>query len=164
MESSLKSERELLRHLIATVAFRGGLAVSGAPEDFAEFRIDETTRSAGELLAHLGDLIEGTLYLSQGRFVRLQSSPRTWAADVARFFAAVRELDSHLASDAPLAQKIEKLMQGPVADALTHVGQIVMLRRLAGKPIEEASYFTVDIKAGEIDAEYFSKFGLASQK
>jgi hypothetical protein len=74
-----------------------------------------------------------------------------WGEDVERFFTTVKEFDLYLASDAPLKQPIEKILQGPIADALTHVGQIVMLRRLAGKPIQEESYFTAEIKAGEID-------------
>ena len=151
MSLTLDLKRELLRHLVATLAFRGGIAISDAPENFSEFRADETTRTAGEILAHIGDLIQGSLYLMKGEFVYLQSPPQLWAEDVKRFFTAVEEFDLYLASDAPLAQPIEKILQGPIADALTHVGQIVMLRRLAGKPIRAESYFTVEIVAGEIN-------------
>lgn len=158
MSLSLNSKRELLRHLLATIAFRGGIAITETPENFAQFRAGETTRSAGEILAHIGDLIEGSLYLMKGEFVRLQSPPQLWAEDVKRFFAAVEEFDSFLASDAPLAQPIEKIVQGPIADALTHVGQIVMLRRLAGKPIRSESYFAAEITAGEVVKKYFSEF------
>lgn len=158
MSLSLDLKRELLRHLCATLAFRGGIAISDAPENFAEFRAGEKARSAGEILAHIGDLIQGSLSLMKGEFVYLQSLPQSWSEDVKRFFTAVEEFDSYLASDAPLAQPIEKIMQGPIADALTHVGQIVMLRRLAGKPIQTESYFTVELKAGEVKEKYFSKF------
>ncbi|HEX8637713.1 MAG TPA: hypothetical protein VF692_06610 [Pyrinomonadaceae bacterium] len=158
MSLTLDLKRELLRHLVATLAFRGGIAISDAPKNFAEFRADETTRSAGEILAHIGDLIQGSLYLMKGEFVYLQSPPQLWVQDVKRFFAAIEEFDLYLASDAPLAQPIEKVLQGPIADALTHVGQIVMLRRLAGTPIRAESYFTVEIKAGEVNEKYFSNF------
>jgi len=158
VDLSLESKRELLRHLVATLAFRGGIAVLDAPQNFGEFRVQESARSAGEILAHIGDLIEGSLYLVKGKFVYLQSSPQKWEKDINRFFNAVKEFDLYLASEAPLAQPIEKILQGPIADALTHVGQIVMLRRLAGKPIREESYFTAEIKAGEIDEEYLSRF------
>ena len=158
MSFTLDLKRELLRHIVATLAFRGGIAITDAPENFAGFRAGETTRSAGEILAHIGDLIQGSFYLMKGEFVYLQSPPRLWSEDVKRFFAAIEEFDLFLASDAPLAQPIEKILQGPIADALTHVGQIVMLRRLAGKPIHAESYFTVEIKAGEVSEKYFSKF------
>ncbi|HLM60057.1 MAG TPA: hypothetical protein VK308_04585, partial [Pyrinomonadaceae bacterium] len=145
MPSTTDLKRELLRHLIATVAFRGGIAVANAPMNFAEFRVGETTRSAGEILAHLGDLIEGSLFLMKGEFVYLHSPAQLWAQDVERFFAAIEKFDLYLASDAPLAHPIERIVQGPVADALTHVGQIVLLRRLAGKPVRAEGYFAAEI-------------------
>ena len=151
MAFALDLKRELLRHLVATLAFRGGIAIRDAPDGFAEFRADETTRTAGEILAHIGDLIQGSLCLVKGEFVYLHSPPQLWSEDVGRFFSTIKEFDLYLASDAPLAQPIERLLQGPIADALTHVGQIVMLRRIAGKPIREESYFTAEIKAGEFN-------------
>ena len=151
----MDSKREVLRHLVATVAYRGGLAVVDAPESFAEFRAYETTRTPGELLAHIGDLLEGSLHLLKGDMVYLTSTPLPWKEEVTRFFSAVKNLDSYLASEAPLACPVEKLVQGPIGDALTHVGQIVMLRRMSGNPIRPAGYFTAEIVAGEIDAETF---------
>jgi hypothetical protein len=158
LDLALDFKRELLRHLVATLAFRGGIAIAEAPENFAEFRAGETARSAGELLAHIGDLIQGSLYLMKGEFVYLQSAPQSWAEDVKRFFTAVKEFDLYLASDAPLAQPIEKIVQAPIADALTHVGQIAMLRRLAGKPIQSEGYFEAEIAAGEVVEKYFTEF------
>lgn len=150
-------KRELLRHVVATVAYRGGIAVSGASENFAAFRVNEETRSPGEILAHIGDLLEGSLHLVRGEMVYLASSPLPWEDEVGRFFTAARQLDSYLASDAPLACPVEKLIQGPVGDALTHVGQIVMLRRVAGQPIRAESYFTAEIVPGKIDEESLRK-------
>ena len=155
--SALDLKREMLRHMVATVAYRGGLAITDAPPDFATFRAHETTRTPGELLAHIGDLLEGSHYLLKGEMVYLTSEALPWNDGVARFFAAVKQLDSFLASEAPLACPVEKLIQGPVGDALTHVGQIVMLRRMAGNPIRPGSYFTAEIVAGEITQETFAK-------
>lgn len=158
MSLTLDSKRELLRHLVATLAFRGGVAVSSAPENFSEFRAGVNVRSAGEILAHIVDLLQGSLFLVKGEFVRLQSPAQSWTQDVKRFFSAIEEFDSFLASGAPLAQPVEKIVQGPIADALTHVGQIVLLRRLAGKPIQSEGYFDAEIKAGEVVEKHFSKF------
>jgi hypothetical protein len=154
---SLDLKREMLRHMVATVAYRGGLAVTDAPPGFDTFRAHETTRTPGEILAHIGDLLEGSLHLVKGEMVYLTSAPLPWAEDVTRFFAAAKNFDSYLASEAPLACPVERLIQGPVGDALTHVGQIVMLRRMAGKPIRVGEYFTAEIVAGEIDEETFAK-------
>jgi len=141
--------------MVATVAYRGGLACVDAPESFASFRATSTTRSPGEILAHIGDLLEGSLHLVKGEMVYLTSTPLPWKEEVTRFFAAVKAFDVYLASDAPLAFPVEKLVQGPIGDALTHVGQIVMLRRMSGNPIRSAAYFTAEIVAGELNEETF---------
>ena len=151
-------KREILRHVVATVAYRGGIAVSGAPAGFASFRAIETARTPGEILAHIGDLLDGSLYLSKGEMVYLSSPALPWGEGVSRFFSAVRRLDDYLASDAPLSCPAEKLIQGPVGDALTHVGQLVMLRRAAGKPVRAESYFTAEIVAGAVTEESFAEF------
>ena len=153
MELDLK--RELFRHLVAALAFRAKIAVLGAPPDFALFKINETVRTPGEILAHMGDLLQGSLYLMKGEFVYLNSAPLLWEDEIARFFSAVEEFDSYLASDAHLNQPIEKITQGPIADAFTHVGQIVMLRRAVGAPVQVESYFTAEIIPGKIDTEFF---------
>jgi hypothetical protein len=153
----LDAKRELLRHVVATVAYRGGIAVLDAPENFAGFRVHETVRTPAEILSHIGDLLEGSLYLVKGDFVYLTSSPLPWDEEVSRFFSAAKAFDSYLASDAPLASSVEKLIQGPIGDALTHVGQIVMLRRVTGKPVRVESYFTAGIVAGGVTEESFMK-------
>jgi hypothetical protein len=93
--------------------------------------------------------------LMKGEFVVFNSVPLAWQDEVRRFFSAVEAFDSFLASDAPLAQPIEKITQGPVADALTHVGQIVMLRRAAGDPVKTESYFTAEIVPGKMNIGFF---------
>ena len=150
---SLDSKREVLRHMVATVAYRGGVAVVDAPESFATFHVHETTRTPGEILAHIGDLLEGSLHLCKGEMIFLTSTPLTWKEEIARFFSAVKTFDSYLATEAPLACPVEKLVQGPIGDALTHVGQIVMLRRIAGTPIRPTAYFTAEIVAGEVNEQ-----------
>src|SRR5688572_6609831 len=142
-------KRELLRHMVATVAFRGRVAIQESPDGFADFRAASDVRSPSEILAHIGDLIIGSHHLLRGEFVLLDSKPIAWADEKQRFVTAVAELDTFLAGESPLAYPVEKFVQGPIGDALTHVGQIVMLRRLAGSPVRDESYFTAEIIAGD---------------
>jgi hypothetical protein len=141
-------KRELLRHTIATLAYRGGKALRGAPPSFAAFRAGDKTRTPVEILAHIGDLLDWALHMLRGQQVWKDSQPDAWETQVARFFEALSRLDNYLASDEPLASAPEKLFQAPIADALTHVGQISMLRRLAGSPVKGENYFKADIVAG----------------
>jgi hypothetical protein len=149
MESS-DPKRELLRHTVATLAYRGGKAVRGAPDSFASFRASETTRTPAEILAHIGDLLDWALSIAKGAEAWHDPESRTWIAEVERFHASLARLDAYLASDAELAATCERLFQGPIADALTHVGQLAMLRRIAGAPIRGENYSVAKIELGRV--------------
>lgn len=140
---------ELLRHLVATIAFRGNVAVRDASDEFSAFKLSDDIRTPGEILAHIGDLLEGSLFLLKGEMRMLESASLPWNNEISRFMIAARELDSFLASAPQIEIPIEKLVQGPIADALTHVGQLVILRRAAGMPIASEPYFQADIVAGK---------------
>jgi len=152
-EAQSHSDRELLRHTLATLAYRAGKAFRDAPEGFAEFRSGEKTRTPGQILAHLGDLLDWGLSLAKGAQEWHNSPALRWGDGVARFFTALRALDDFLASDAPLETPAGQLFQGPVADAFTHVGQISMLRRLAGSPVRAENYLRADIRVGRVGLE-----------
>jgi|SRR5436190_23100851 len=149
----MDTKRELLRHTVATVAYRGGKAVRGAPPAFASFSAGDTTRTPAAILAHVGDLFDWALSLARGAQTWNNSTPIVWDQEVARFFASLQRFDDYLASDAPLSCEPEQLFQGPVADALNHVGQIALLRRLAGAPIKAENYYRADIARGRVGAD-----------
>jgi hypothetical protein len=142
--------RQLLRHIVATLAYRAGKTVRGAPEEFATFRVSEQSRTPVEIVAHMGDLMEWALSIAAGRQQWRNSDPLPWPQEVARFFAALEALDAYLASGQPVHVNIGKLFQGGIADALTHTGQIGMLRRLAGFPVRGENYFLAGIEPGRV--------------
>jgi hypothetical protein len=143
----------MLRHTVATLAYRGGKALRGAPPEFVEFRAGPGTRTAGEILTHLCDLFYWALSIANGNQTWYHSPVLPWDAGTARFFAALEAFDKRLAEPEPLGAPAEKLFQGPVADALTHVGQINILRRLAGCPVRGENYFRAHIAAGRAGAD-----------
>jgi len=153
MSTAPDPARQLLRHTVATVAYRGGKVLRGAPESFAIFKAGGTARTPAQILAHLGDLFAWALSMARGQQEWKEAPAGTWNADVARFHATLRAFDDYLASDAPLQAPADKLFQGPVADALTHVGQIAILRRLAGCAIRGENYFKAEIVSGRVGAE-----------
>lgn len=152
-EATSDSPRQWLRHCVAALAYRAGKVLRGVPDGFAEFRISETTRSPGELLAHMSDLLGWALSLAKGAREWHNSEPLPWDQGVTRFFSALEAFDAYLASRAPLHAPAEKLFQGPIADALTHVGQIATRRRVAGAPVRGENYFLADIVAGRVGPE-----------
>jgi hypothetical protein len=142
--------RAFLRHAVATVAYRAGKVLRDVPAGFEDFRAGSTSRTAGQVLAHLGDLFDWAATLARGAPEWTPREPVDWNADVDRFFAAVARFDEVIASDAPLRASPEAIFQGPVADALTHVGQLALLRRLAGSPVRGENYFRADIVTGRV--------------
>jgi len=152
-ETGTDGDRRWLRHAVATLAYRGGKVLRAAPPGFAEFRMSETTRTPGEILAHLADLLGWALSMTRGDRGWHDSAALPWDAGVERFSAALAAFDAYLASGAPIHVPAEKLFQGPIADALTHVGQIATRRRLAGAPVRGENYFQADIVAGRVGPE-----------
>lgn len=149
----MDGKRELLRHSLATIAYRGGKAVRGAPESFADFKVSPSSRTPAEILAHLGDLFDWALSTAKGVQAWHEARPLPWNGEVGRFFATLERFDAYLASDAPLGESVERLFQGPVADAFTHIGQLTLLRRIEGTPIRAENYLKADIAAGRVGAE-----------
>jgi hypothetical protein len=142
--------REMIRHTLATLAYRGGKPLRDAPASFAQYRSGPESRTPVEILAHVGDLMDWALSIAQGKQSWHDSPPLPWQQEVDRFFASLQELDAFLASGDPVHVSLEKLFQGPIADALTHVGQLTMLRRQAGCPMRGENYFTAEITAGRV--------------
>src|ERR1700746_2630442 len=146
-------KREMLRHTLATIAYRGRKAVRNAPPGFADFHGCEGMRTPGQILAHIGDLFDWGLSIAAGKQAWNDSKPLVWDAEVARFFASLKAFDDFLASGEALQAPAEKLFHGPIADALTHVGQISILRRMAEAPVKGENYFRADIVIGRVGAE-----------
>jgi hypothetical protein len=147
------SSRQLLRHTLATLAYRAGKTMRDAPESFAAFSTGEKGRTPAHILAHMGDLFDWALSIAKGKPEWHNSTPLPWPREAERFFKTLQAFDDYLASDAPLNASSEKLFQGPVADALTHTGQLAILRRMAGCPMQRENYFQAEIVAGRMGAD-----------
>jgi hypothetical protein len=153
MSTDKDNGRELLRHTLATLAYRGGKTLRDPGADFAKFRAGEKSRTPLEILAHIGDLMEWGLSTARGQQEWKPADASNWDEQVKRFFASLEAFDSYLASAEPLGCSSKQLFQAPIADALTHVGQLAMLRGLSGNPIRGENYFAADISTGKVGAE-----------
>ncbi|HEX9564312.1 MAG TPA: hypothetical protein VF981_10095 [Gemmatimonadaceae bacterium] len=145
--------RDMLRHTVATLAYRGAKALRGAPDGFGDFLASGTSRTPSQILAHVCDLLDWALSQAVGKQTWNDSTPATWQADSTRFFRALRALDDYLASSHPLGYPPQKIFQGAIADALTHVGQINFLRRMHGAPVRGENYQRADIAVGQVGSD-----------
>jgi len=147
------TEVGFLRHAVATLAYRAAKTMRGAPGSFAAFRPGPAASTPLQIVAHMGDLFDWALSMAKGDPKWNASEPQEWNLECGRFFRALGRFDEALASGAPIQYELSRLFQGPIADALTHTGQLAMLRRLHGAPMKGESYNRADIVIGRIGPE-----------
>jgi hypothetical protein len=143
----------MLRHTVATLAYRGAKAIRGAPPGFGDFQASPTSRTPSQILSHICDLMDWALTQARGKQAWTDTTPAGWEEDSARFFTALRALDDYLATSEPLGYEPGQIFQGAIADALTHVGQINFLRRMFGHPVRGENYFRADITTGRVESD-----------
>ena len=149
--NSTDEKRALLRHSVAVAAYRANAALQITSPAFANFRASDHTRTPHQILVHMCDLYDWALWMAKSHSVWNNTTPTSWHADIARFYAALSAFDEYLASGASLMWSAERLLAGPIADSLTHIGQIAMLRGLFGEPVKGANYAKADIVAGDLN-------------
>jgi hypothetical protein len=138
-------ERRLLRHFLAALAYRTQKAIRGASDSYADFRIAPTVRTPHELVWHM----TGVLGYARTFFIGGTWRPEildTFAAEVARFHETVESLAAHLDAGVPDGITLPRLLQGPLSDAMTHAGQLAMLRRLSGDPVPPENFVLADVR------------------
>ena len=149
--------REFLRHTVATLAYRAEKAIRDVPDSFPETRASPATRTPHQILAHLGDLMEWAERMARGERTWKPVPTKGWVEARERFFAGLAALDAALRSAPPESVPNEAIFQGPVADALTHVGQLSMLRGMVGAPVRPESYARAEIRAGVVGPQQSSR-------
>ena len=141
----MDEKRALLRHFLAALAYRTQKALRGAPRSFGSFEAGHQVRTPAELVRHMTSVLgyAGTFFV--GGSYRPVALPDL-DAEVARFHVMLERLEDHLEAGTPLSGTTpEQLLQGPLADAMTHVGQLGMLRRLAGSPVAPENFIVAAI-------------------
>jgi hypothetical protein len=146
------TSRAVVRHLVATLAYRAAKVLRGVQPGFGQASFGDATRQPVRVVAHMADLMAWAISLTRGAYVWKPEGSGEWDAEVARFFDNLATLDLELATNTTEIS-IEKLIQGPLADALTHVGQLAMLRGMAGAPVRPESYARAEIVTGRVGPE-----------
>jgi hypothetical protein len=144
-----ESARDTLRQLLATLAYRAAKVLRDVPPQFAHFKIAPNARTPVEIVAHMADLMKWGSWLAKGEHIWKAEGSTEWNVEVPRFFMLLGELDALIAAN-EFNGSVEKLIQGPLADALTHVGQLSMMRGAAGMPVKPESYARAEITPGRV--------------
>ena len=149
----MDGRRALFLHLLATIAYRARYALRGAPESFGSFQAGNQVWTPAELVRHMTSVLGYARSCFEGERPRIDPLPDL-AAEVARFHAMLEDVAGHVRAGAELkGMTEEQLLQGPIADALTHVGQLAMLRRLSGSPVQRGSFIQADVDPANLGPE-----------
>jgi len=149
-EPMQNDELRALRQLAATLAYRAAKVFRDVPPDFAHYTCGASTRQPVKIVAHMGDLMAWGVTIADGDIKWHAAGSDDWDHEVSRFFDGLALLDAALAADRPFKGSVDKLIQGPLADALTQVGQLAMMRGMAGVPVRPESYARAKIDAGRV--------------
>ena len=140
----------LLRHFLAALAYRTQKALRDAPPSFGDFRVAEGVRTPAELVRHMTSVLGYARTFFVGGSYRPEPLP-SLDAEVARFHEMLEDLGAHLDAGTPLRDTTpERLLQGPFSDAMTHAGQLALLRRLAGSPVPAENFMKAEITAANL--------------
>ena len=142
--------RPVLRHLTATLAYRAAKVLRDVPPGFGIMSFGDDTRRPASIVAHLADLMAWAVTLVQDKVAWKAAGSSDWDVEVRRFYDNLAALDRELSATTLAPGAAEKLIQGPLADALTHVGQLAMLRGMAGAKVRPESYARATVTAGRV--------------
>ena len=142
--------RRIIRHYLATLAFRLGRALDGAPESFGDFDIGSGVRTPLQIMRH----IRGLMYFAN-QILTAEEMPEVaellWPEEALRFTEAIEKVDKAMQeSEPPSSERMLRALQGPLADAMTHIGQLATMRRMAGAPLEKIHYSEERIEIGDL--------------
>ena len=150
-EGGLNSKREMLRHFLASLAYRTQKALRGAPRDFGEFRVAPDVRNPRELVKHMTSV----LGYARTFFIGGEFGPPSLATldeEVERFHTVLESLSEHFSTGDFSTMSPLRFLQGPLSDAMSHAGQLAMLRRLFGEPVPPENFIMADIQADNVSA------------
>jgi hypothetical protein len=150
----MESKRKLLNHFLAALAYRTQKALRDAPENFGSFRAGEGVRTPAELVLHMTSVLGyARTHFIGGRY--WPEPLESLQEEIDRFHEMLGTLAQHLRDGDPLAEGMseERLLQGPFSDAMTHAGQLALLRRLAGAPVPPENFIVAEIEANRLGTD-----------
>ena len=145
----MSEKRDLLRHFLAAISYRATKAMKGAPESYPELDVGKGVRTPRRILHHVtGVLTYAHSFYEHYETTYFEHGP--WEEEVRRFYETLSRLDASIREGSPDGVTEEQLLQGPLSDSMAHVGQLLMLRRLAGSPVPSENFIYADIRRGVV--------------
>ncbi len=140
---------EFLRHSVATIVYRFQNVLQNSGVDFGDFSAGSGTRTPREIVRHMYEVSHATqVYIEEERFEGYTATVCEFSQEVERFLETLTALDDVLVHRNIAENGARRILQGPIADMLAHVGQLAMLSRLSGFPIAGEDFSAASIEPG----------------
>lgn len=154
MTTNQRGELELFRHFLATIAYRFEKTVKSATDPYKDFEAGSGVRTPKAIINHMTHVLLYAKGAIQGMPLKRldQPDPLTFEEEISRFYDNLKELDQLTDNQHSISlQALKIILQGPLADIMTHIGQLAMLRRLGGRSIKGESFMRAPIETGKFD-------------
>jgi hypothetical protein len=145
----VSEKNALMRHFLASIAYHATKALKDAPNNYPDLEMGNGIRTPKMILRH----ISGVLTYAHSFYEHYDSTwldVRTWEEEVERFYYVLSKLDKSIQEKNPIGVSVEQMLQGPLSDSMEHVGQLLMLRRVAGSPVPSENFIYADIRVGVV--------------
>ena len=148
--------RDTLRHFLAALAYRLQKSIRGAPEDYWYFEAGQGVRTPGRIVRHINGVLSYAVAIIESGNLdqRTHLEDLSWQDELERFHQTLKVLDQHLLNQPNLSDDLlRRLLQGPLSDAMTHIGQLATLRRMAGFPVRAENFMKANVQTGHLGAD-----------
>jgi hypothetical protein len=145
----MSEKTDLLRHFLASITYHATKAINGSPDSYPELDVGKGVRTPRSILHH----ITGVLSYAHSFYEHYETTyfeHRPWDGEVRRFYETLSKLDESIREKGPEGVSEEQLLQGPLSDSMAHVGQLLMLRRMAGSPVPSENFIYADMRKGVV--------------
>jgi len=139
-------KNEFLRHSVATIDYRFAKVIEGQEAHFGEFSAGEGCRTTNQIINHMFEVLHATrVFIEEERFIKDKAAELGFSEECTRFQEELKQLDVSLSNNELPINFGKRLIQGPISDIFTHIGQISMMSRLNGKAIEGEDFSSAPI-------------------
>ena len=141
-------KNEILRHSIATIVYRFDKVINNQEDSFGAFSLGSGSRTANEIINHMFEVLHATrVFIEEERFIKESPKALNFSEEASRFMAECELIDRSLSQEELPIPYVKRLIQGPVSDIFTHIGQLSMMSRLNGNPIIGEDFSSAEIQS-----------------
>ncbi len=140
----MNQNSHFIQHFLKVLSYRFEKAIHNAAESYPKHASGHGIRTPLELLGHMNGVLEFAISSLKNQ-PRRNIPEQSWQEQITLYYEKLKELNQLMQENSFDTDTLERILQGPLADAMTHIGQLAMMRRLANSAIAGENYFAADM-------------------